>query len=100
MRTSYVMRQGQLVPKHLAAPLHAAHGEGPSVISDSLDYVQNPVDGERYTSKSRYYGAVRRAGMEIVGNEDLAKHTPRRAEPTQADIVSHIKRAMEEVASR
>jgi hypothetical protein len=99
-RQTFVMRAGALVPKHLAAPLHVAHSDGPSVISDELDYVQNPADGRRYTSKSRYYAEVRARGLEIVGNEDLAKHTPRRAESTQADIVAHIKRAMEEVGSR
>ncbi len=100
MRTSYVMRAGQLVPKHLAAPLHAAHGEGAYVISDDLDYVQNPADGQRYTSKARYYSEVRARGLEIVGNENLAKHTPRRAEPTTADIVASIKRSIEECNSR
>jgi len=99
-RTTYVWRNNELVPKHLAPPLHGAHSEGPSVISDDLDYVQNPADGRRYTSKSRYYQAVRSRGLEIVGNEDLAKHTPRRAAPTKADIVAHIKRAFEEVSSR
>jgi hypothetical protein len=41
----------------------------PSIISDALDYVQNPVDGKRYDSKSAYYRAVKDAGCEIVGNE-------------------------------
>jgi hypothetical protein len=41
----------------------------PSIIRDSLDGVQNPVDGKRYDSKSAYYQAVKDAGCVIVGNE-------------------------------
>ncbi len=97
---TFVIRAGELVPKHLAAPLHEPHGSGAYVISDDLDYVQCPADGQRYTSKSRYYEAVRRAGCVIVGNEDQAKHTARRPEPSQAEIVSDIKRSIEQLSSR
>lgn len=41
----------------------------PSIISDHLDGVKNPVDGKRYDSKSSYYQAVKDAGCEIVGNK-------------------------------
>ncbi len=70
------------------------------LIRDELDYVQNPADGQRYTSKAAYYGAVRRAGCEIIGNESQAKHTAPRAEPSTAEVVGDIKRSIEELSSR
>ncbi|MCA3704258.1 MAG: hypothetical protein INF12_14645 [Methylobacterium sp.] len=47
-------------------------GGGLSVIRDHLDDIVNPADGKRYSSKRAYYAAVRAAGCEIVGNENLA----------------------------
>jgi hypothetical protein len=41
----------------------------PRLIRDGLDSVWNPVDGKLYDSKSAYYGAVKRAGCEIAGND-------------------------------
>ena len=62
-----------------------------NVISDNLDYTMNPADGKRYTSKAKYYAAVRAKGCEIVGND---KSPPRpKAEmpdPTQ-DIVNAMR---------
>lgn len=45
--------------------------ETPSVISDDLGLkgVFNHADMKTYDSKSRYYGAVRAAGCEIMGND-------------------------------
>lgn len=45
--------------------------------NDSLDYVMNPVNGQRYTSKGKYYQAVRDAGCVVIGNE---KPKPRKQE--------------------
>ncbi len=61
------------------------------VISDNLDYVMNQADGKRYTSKAKYYAAVRAAGCEIVGN-DTSKPNARAQMP---DPIQDIKRAME-----
>lgn len=43
----------------------------PMVISDDLgkDGVLNHADGKLYDSKSEYYGAVKAAGCEVVGND-------------------------------
>ena len=92
-RETYVMRDGQLVLKRLAAPLRAMHGSGPVVISDTIDLV-NPIDGKRYDSRSAYDAVARRAGLVEVGTEDLAKHTAQRRELTQRERVDSIKRAM------
>jgi hypothetical protein len=92
-RETYVIRDGQLVPKHLAAPLHAAQ-RGPSIISDTLDGLLNPIDGKRYDSRKAYDAVARRAGLECIGNEDLAKHVGRRPESSSREIADSIKRAM------
>ncbi len=46
----------------------------PRVVSDNLDEVWNPVDGKRYTSKGKYYDAVKASGCEIVGNDSSIKN--------------------------
>lgn len=50
----------------------------PMIISDQLDDMQSMLDGHRYDSKRAYEKAVLRAGCEVVGNEDLIKHTAKR----------------------
>lgn len=92
-RETYVMRDGALVPKRLAAPLHAPDRVGPFVRSDTIDLV-NPIDGKRYDSRSAYDAVARRAGLVEVGTEDLAKHTAKRHELSQRERVDSIKRAM------
>lgn len=64
---------------------------GSYVISDHLDDLVNHADGKRYSSKRAYYRAVRAAGCEIVGNEEL-RSAPR-PEPVgvERDIVNAIR---------
>lgn len=96
-RETFVLRNGQLVPKHIAAPLHSTHGAGPNIISDTMDLTLNHADGKHYDSKSRYYRAVKAAGCEIVGNDMSAmKNRPQLAEISGRDI----KRAIEQLKSQ
>jgi hypothetical protein len=90
-------RTRKLVPKHLYRDIPVARSDlpCPMIISDSLDYVQNPVNGRVYTSKSAYNKAVRAAGCEIVGNEKVSA-SPR---PQLDDPVNDIKQAIEQVES-
>ncbi len=90
------MRNGELIPKHLAPPLNVRFGEGPMVISDCMDSLVNMADGQRYDSKRAYEKAVRRAGCEIVGNESV-KAPPR---PQMDDPVNDIKQAFDMVQAR
>lgn len=46
----------------------------PRLIRDGLEDIWNPVDGKVYDSKSAYYGAVKRAGCEIAGNDSSVTH--------------------------
>lgn len=91
-----MLRDGELIEKRLAPPLHPTHGQGPMLIRDGMDHTWNPVNGKHYDSKSEYYKAVRAAGGEIVGNERLTA-SPRPALP---DPVHDIKQAIEQAESR
>lgn len=95
-RETYVLRDGQLVPKHLAAPREG--GAGPFVITDGMDPTMNPADGRTYDSRSQYVRAVKAAGCEIVGNDLMGHRSARNfdAGPVGPDI----KRAIAELGSR
>jgi hypothetical protein len=93
-REVWVFRNGEVIPKHIAPPLHVKHAQSAYVIGDSLDYVQNMADGKRYSSKSAYYKAVRAAGCEIVGNENPSNGVSERA--SLPDPIHDIKRAIGE----
>ncbi len=80
-RAVYVMRDGELVEKHLAAPHPRA---GHYLISDVLPDVLCPSDGKHYSSKSAFYRAVRANGGEIMGNDTSLRERPKpNIEPVQ-----------------
>jgi hypothetical protein len=74
-RVTYVLRNGELVEKRLAAPLHAS-AEAPQVIRDGMDPTLNHATGRFYDSKRAYERDTRRAGCVIVGNERLPECRP------------------------
>jgi hypothetical protein len=79
---------------------NASHLSRPLVIG-SMPPVRSPIDGQWYDSKSTYYRHAERAGCAIVGYDknwqeqikapvyDERKH--------EADIVSDVKKAIEQV---
>lgn len=85
---TYVTRDGELVPKHLAPPLHVKHGRGPAIHCDFSGPVLNHADGKRYTSKRHYYDAVKAHGCRVVGNDlNDAKPAPAADDPSvKADV--------------
>ena len=94
-RETYVLRDGQLVPKHLAAPLHASHGDGPMIIRDEMDFTRSMIDGSGHTSKRGYYRHVRANGCEIVGNERAPFERKNEYQPR--GVGESIKRAIEQL---
>jgi len=96
-RATYVMRNGELVEKHLAAPLHAS-GEAPMIRTDGMDAVRSMADGKMYDSRSRYYESVKRAGCEIIGNERAPFE--KRPQFSPSPVGPDIKRAIEQLRSR
>lgn len=95
-RGVWVFRDGQLIPKHLAPPLHRRFGTSAYVIGDGMEPTLNPANGRRYDSKRAYYRAVRDAGCEIIGNE-TPKASPRK---DLGDPGEDIKLAIETVSAR
>lgn len=92
-RIAIIDRHGRFWGPDELAQYRPDHGaDAPQVIKDSLDYVLNPADGRRYSSKRAYYKAVRAAGCEIVGNEKME-----RRETPMDRVAPDIKRAIQEL---
>lgn len=96
VRETYVIRDGKLVPKRLAAPL-ATTGAAPFVISDLEPYRAAAAD--KHTGKRPVIGGRRQHreflqanGYTEVGNERMPQ---RREELSRGDRISDIKRAIE-----
>ena len=73
IRGTFVYRDGELVPKHLAAPLvprgAASNLPAPYVNSDTVDAFRSMADGRLYESKSAYRAELKRQGLREIGNE-------------------------------
>ena len=72
----------------------------PSVISDDLGTkgVFNHADMKTYDSKSRYYGAVKAAGCEIMGNDTRLRGGARkRSDDALSGLGRDIKDTLEKV---
>lgn len=67
-RETYVLRNGKLVPKHLAAPLASS---GPYIQSDYMPTgaMRHPITGKLMDSKSAFRAVTRAHGCVEVGNE-------------------------------
>lgn len=92
-RETYVLRNGELVPKHLAEPLHAPRGSAaPMIRTDGMEAIQSMADGRFYDSRSSYYGSLKARGLEIVGNERAAMDQRPVHQPTgiKADMQAAI----------
>ena len=94
-RETYVLRDGQLVPKWQAGPLHGDGSSGPMIIRDEMDATRSMIDGSLHTSKRGYYKHVRANGCEIAGNERAPFE--RRPEFKPQGVGESIKRAWEQL---
>lgn len=94
MRTTFVIRDGQLVEKRYAAPVNAS----PYVISDGMDATLNMANGQTYDSKRAYQKAVRAAGCEIVGNDPSISQPHRHQE--MSDPSRDVRQAYEQLRDR
>lgn len=90
-RTTYVMMGGKLVEKSQVA----AAGKSPFVISDTMDALVHPMNGQKYDSKSRFRAETRARGGVEVGN-DTMKQGPRQ-ELDSASRREDIARAIREL---
>jgi hypothetical protein len=96
-RCTYVLRNGELTPKHLAAPPSQA-GAAPMVRPDGMAPVRSMADGRVYDSRSRYYASLRALGCEIVADERAPFE--RRPELRSEGVGPDILRTIEELRSR
>lgn len=92
-RQTFVLRDGVLVEKHLAAPLN----KSAYVRTDGMDAILSHADGRMYDSKSAYYASVRRSGAEIVGNDTSIFRE--RQEYRPEGVEQSIKQAIQQLSS-
>ncbi len=92
MRGTFVYREGSLVPKHLAAPLHP-RGERardlpcPMLIRDHQDPVRSMADGKLYDSKSEMRRAYRQLGFEELGSDAPTTVAPPPEPDPSGDVI-------------
>jgi hypothetical protein len=73
----YVMRDGNLIEKHLADPLTCKE-DAIHVISDTMDLTRHMADGRHYDSKSVFRKVTRAHNCIEYGNENATILKPRK----------------------
>jgi hypothetical protein len=96
--TTYVIRDGVLIDKTDAAPLHSEASRAPGYISDHMDPTRHMADGRLYDSKSEFRKATKAAGCVEVGNERLKPFAPPKLD--RAERAMDIKRAIYELTGK
>jgi hypothetical protein len=74
MRGTFVYRDGELVEKSRAAPLHLGFRNrsglaAPMLNLDTTAFFKSMADGKIYDSKSQYRSSLKAHGMQEIGNE-------------------------------
>jgi hypothetical protein len=74
VRGTFVYRDGELVEKSRAAPLHLGFRNrsglaAPMLIQDTTAAFQSMADGKMYDSKAAYRASLKVHGMREIGNE-------------------------------
>lgn len=95
----YVLRDGVLVPKHLAGPKHKSD-PATYIISDTMEPVKHMGTGRVLDSKSEFRRDTRAMGCEEVGTDPAIKRPPPRYRPDINDIATDVRRSLAEVRSR
>jgi hypothetical protein len=79
---------------------HAPRPKRLIVIGDSLPETMNPMNGRRYTSKSRYYADTRAMGGEIVGNDPAGTRERVPVKPNIEPAARTVKRVIEQLGGK
>lgn len=95
--TTYLLRNGELIEKHLAPPKHYARS-APGVISDVMSPLKHQGTGAVIDSKSEFRRHTRMSGCVEVGTDPAASRTQPGPMPTGVEM--DVKRAFEELRSR
>jgi hypothetical protein len=95
--TTYVLRNGQLIEKHLAEPLHS-QSNAPHVISDTMEPLKHMGTGRMIDSKAKFRADTRASGCIEIGNEPVRPRSSIRLNKRQR--VESIQRAIYELRNR
>lgn len=100
-RGRWVMRDGKLVPSHLAEPLTpkgpASGLPKPYVIGDVCPPTRHMSTGQVFESKSQFRDVTRRLGLTEIGNDSFPE---RRDIPVAGPTIAEdIRMAYDELAS-
>ena len=79
---------------------HAPRPKRLIVIGDNLPDTWNPMNGKRYSSKSRYYADTRAMGGEIVGNDSAGTRERKPLKPDIEPAARTVKRVMEQLGAK
>ena len=96
MRGTFVLRDGELVPKHLAGPLFA-RGERsyavprPMLIRDDQPPLKSMADGRIYESKSAMRRGYRERGYEELGNDAPTSYAAAPEPDPASDVIEAYK---------
>lgn len=102
-RESYVFRDGDLIPRHLAPPLVQRFGRGPAVLRDSVEPFVSQVDGRTYDSLSTYRQSISEANArtgrdyEIVGNDHKSLMREQAPAVNEASIDRSLAQSLEKL---
>lgn len=97
---TYVLRDGKLVPKETAPPLHQQHhAKRVHVQSDSMPPLKHMATGQIVDSKSEFRRQTKAAGCIEVG-DDPAILRPQKPEYKHSDLKPLIYRAWEILTNR
>ena len=92
----YVQRDGALVEKHLAGPLHPRGPRAglatPMLVRDHIDAVQSMADWKVYESKSAMRRAYRNLGFDELGNDAPTTVAPAPEPDPQATVIEAYQR--------
>lgn len=104
IRGTWVYRDGELVPKHLASPLIPRRARSrlpaPYLNLDTIDAFQSMADGRMYDSKAAYRAELKRQGLREVGNDveghlkDAAARAPKKPK-VRGDLIKAYRKVKE-----
>ena len=100
MKMTYLLRNGRLVPKHLATPLTKAADPRMHVISDTMAPTRHMATGKIHDSKAAFRADTRATGCVEVGTDPAIRRAPKRDLAPMVDIVNDVKKAIAQLRSR
>lgn len=95
-RKLYIFRNGDW----LEIDRHAPRPKRMIIIGDSLPDTWNPMNGKRYSSKSRYYADTKAMGGEIVGNDPAGTRERKPVKPDIEPAARTVKRVIEQLGAK